>query len=123
MSCLAECYDGGRTRLSSQDIATKRAISKPLVAKLLVVLSQAGLVAGAPGPRGGYALAKPPSEISLFDIVSLFEKTGDRLMCPFGPSWCGNNDPCPIHDQLAQMDERMTSFLAHTYLDVFAQKN
>lgn len=121
MSYLAEVYDGGETRLSSQDIADKRKLPKPIIAKLLVILSQAGLVSGAPGPRGGYALAKSPKEISLFEIVDQFEKTGDRLMCPFGPDWCGNREPCPLHDELADMDKRLMGFLEKTNLSVFKQ--
>jgi Rrf2 family protein len=119
MSYLAEVYTG-RSRLSSLDIADRRNISKPLVAKLLVVLSQAGLVNGAPGPSGGYALARDPSQISLLEIVSLFEKVEDRSMCPFGPDWCGNGDPCPLHDQLVALNDRMYQFLAGTKLDAFA---
>ncbi|WP_309387817.1 RrF2 family transcriptional regulator [Cerasicoccus frondis] len=119
MSYLAEVYADG-VRLSSQDIAAKRAISKPLVAKLLVVLSQAGLVDGAPGPRGGYALARDPSEISLLEIVSHFEKVEDRSLCPFGPDWCGKEDPCPLHDQLVALTDQMYQFLAGTKLDAFS---
>lgn len=118
MSYLAEAYPDG-LRLSSQDIADKRKISKPLVAKLLVVLSQAGLVDGAPGPRGGYALAREPSQISLLEIVSLFEKIEDRSLCPFGPHWCGNGDPCPLHDQLVALTDQMHQFLAGTKLEAF----
>lgn len=121
MSRLAEVYDEGKTRLSSMDIAQRRNLPKPIVAKMLVVLSQAGLVKGAPGPNGGYSLARHPSKISLFDIVSLFERSEDRLQCPFGPDWCGNNDPCPLHDDLYEMDQRLTHFLENTRLDVFAE--
>ncbi len=54
MSRLAEQYDGGRTRVSSGDIAATRNLSRPLVAKMLTTLSQAGLIRGSPGPGGGY---------------------------------------------------------------------
>ncbi|MET3871676.1 Rrf2 family protein [Puniceicoccus vermicola] len=120
MSHLAEVYPV-EGRLSSQDIALKRNLPKQLVAKILVVLSQANLVSSVPGPGGGYWLRKPPSEISLLAIVSLFEKGGDMLMCPFGPDWCGNGDPCPLHDQLVQLNEQMNRFLSETTLDVFAR--
>lgn len=118
MSSLAEVYSSG-DRLSSLDISRQRHLSKPLVAKLLVVLSQAGLVRGAPGPGGGYSLAKHPSRISLLSIVALFEKESDRLMCPFGPHWCGKGDPCPLHDELAALDDQLYQFLARTKLDAF----
>jgi len=119
MSYLAEVYDGGDTKLSSGEIATHRKLPQTLVAKLLVVLSQARLVDGTRGPGGGYWLAKPPSEIALNDIVMQFEKSGDTLQCPFGPGWCGHGDPCPLHDKLAELDTQMTDFLGNTKLDVF----
>lgn len=122
MSFLAEVYDGGHSRVSSPDIATKRQISKPLVAKLLVALSQADLVNGAPGPKGGYSLAKAPSEITLHEIVDLFEKTDERISCPFGPDWCGNKEPCPLHHKIAAIESSINSFLCDTTLGVFQKK-
>ena len=119
MSFLAEAYDGGDTRVSSLDIAKSRELPKPLVAKLLVVLSQAGFVSGAPGPKGGYSLAKDPSEITLHEIVDQFEKTGDTIMCPFGPNWCGNKEPCPLHHEIVDMQDRLSTFLCSTTLKVF----
>ena len=119
MSYLAEVYDGGTTKLSSGDIAEHRKLPQTLVAKLLVVLSQAGLVDSTRGPHGGYWLAKEPDRIRLLDIVAQFEKTGDRLQCPFGPGWCGNGDPCPLHDKLVELDEQMSDFLSETTLAVF----
>ena len=50
MSYLAEVYDGGTTKLSSGDIAKRRNLPQTLVAKILVVLSQAQLVDGSPRP-------------------------------------------------------------------------
>ncbi len=121
MSLLAEVYDGGETKLSSLEIAERRQLPKPLVAKLLVVLSKAGLVDGTRGPKGGYWLAKNPGEIVLLDIVVLFEKMGERTMCPFGPDWCGNGEPCPLHDQLLELDDQLMRFLERTSLAVFEE--
>ena len=119
MSRLAEMYDAGRTRLSSTDIAKTRQLHRPLVAKLLTVLSRADLVVGSPGPGGGYTLGYPPDQITLLDIVEVFERTDDHLMCPFGPQWCGNGAPCPLHDALVDLDDRAIKFLKETTLDVF----
>jgi len=121
MSRLAEVYDGGKTRLSSGDIADTRKLPRPLVAKLLTILSQAGLVTGSPGPGGGYALARHPREIHLYDVAELFERTEDKRTCPFGPGWCGRGDPCPLHYKLVALDEQMVRFLKETSFDVFEQ--
>lgn len=53
----------------SAEIAGSREISRTLIAKILAILSRAGLVAGTPGPSGGYRLARPAAEISLLDVV------------------------------------------------------
>jgi Rrf2 family protein len=118
MSRLAEVYQDD-ARLSSHDIAKTRGIPQTLAAKLLTQLSQAGLVSGAPGPRGGYSLSRRPAEITLMDIATVFERTDDRVNCPFGPAWCGNNEPCPIHEQLVELDRQTEQFLSNTTLKRF----
>jgi Rrf2 family iron-sulfur cluster assembly transcriptional regulator len=89
------------------------------VAKLLSTLSTAGLVNGSRGPGGGYWLAKAPAGISLADITAEFERELDGVLCPFGPGWCGNGDPCPLHDQLTTFDKEWNDFLRNTTLAVF----
>lgn len=122
MSALAERYDGGKTVLSSLDIAEDRNLPQPLVAKLLTSLSTGGLVDGTRGPGGGYWLAKAPSRISLADITEVFEKDNEGIMCPFGPGWCGKGEPCPLHDELAAMDSQWENFMRKTTLAVFTAK-
>ena len=120
MSCLAEAYASDHL-LSSRDISQAREIALPLVGKLLTLLSQAGLVHGARGPGGGYRLAKQPGEISLHDIATVFERPDDVVVCPFGPNWCGNNDPCPLHDAYVHFTDQFQTYLRNTHLDVFSQ--
>ncbi len=121
MSVLAEHHGDAEIMLSSAAIAQARDLSQPLVAKLLTVLSTAKLVDGARGPGGGYWLARPPAEISLHDIVALFERPDKALMCPFGPNWCGNGEPCPMHDTLLRLGEEWDTYLTSTTLQVFAE--
>ena len=118
MSRLAEAYQEGHV-LSSIEIARDRNLAQTLVAKLLTMLSQAGLVEGSRGPGGGYRLARAPGKIALLDIVSVFERIEDRTICPFGPGWCGKKDPCPLHEQYVQFNEQFDSFLKQTKLSVF----
>lgn len=121
ISYLAQHYKGESSKLvSSLDIAEDRELPKPLVAKLLTVLSQTGIVKGAPGPRGGYRLAKDPAEISLKSVIDVFEKNSDCLQCPYGPKYCGKNDPCPLHDKLEGMAKMFTHFIENTTFAEFA---
>jgi Rrf2 family iron-sulfur cluster assembly transcriptional regulator len=120
MSRLAEVYVE-RTPLSSQDIAESREMSQTLAAKLLSTLSQAGLVCGSRGPGGGYMLARDPGDIRLLDIVEVFERRDEAIVCPFGPNWCGSQTPCPLHDDYVAFAEKFSSWLRATTLDVFVR--
>ncbi len=51
-------------------IAKSQNIPKNFLLQLLIRLKNAGLVASSRGVSGGYYLAKEPSRISLFDVVS-----------------------------------------------------
>ncbi len=117
MSRLAELYDDG-VLASSADIAQARNLPQPLVAKLLTTLARSGLVTGSPGPGGGYRLAKHPRDISLLDIVTLFERESETA-CPFGPGWCGEGDPCPLHHSLSAIKQVENDYLMNTTLEVF----
>ncbi|WP_353566710.1 RrF2 family transcriptional regulator [Haloferula sargassicola] len=110
MSALAEKHPGGES-LSSQQIADSRNLTKPLVAKVLTVLSQAGFVTGTRGPGGGYRLARDPAEITVLEVVALFEGHKETSACPFGPGWCGVGDPCPLHHILADISENAAATL------------
>lgn len=90
----------------SAEIAESREMSRQLIAKVLTMLSRAGLVAGTTGPAGGYRLARPAAEISLLDVVKVFEDLDERVMCPFGPNWCGTGPHCPLHETFFEMHQK-----------------
>ena len=118
-SYLAERYEEG-TSIASAEVGRIRGLPAPLAAKLLSEISGAGLVIGTTGPGGGYRLAKAPQEITLAEIVGLFERPQDEYPCPFGPGWCGTGNPCPLHDSFLELDEKARVFLETTTLGVFA---
>lgn len=122
MSLLAEHYasSGGR-RWNSREIAAQRKLSQAIVGKVLTTLSQMGLVHGAPGPGGGYALARPPEQITLHDVVAPFDRLESTLICPFGEGWCGHGPQCPLHEQLDRIRQQITTFLQQTTLARFQQ--
>ena len=112
VSRLAEVYAAELpVKLSSADIAGNRHLPQPVVAKVLTALSQAGIVHGSPGPGGGYWLARPPEQVSLYVVVSLFERFDASVSCPCGPSYCGTGAQCPIHLDLLKIREQLIAFL------------
>ncbi|MFT4176900.1 MAG: Rrf2 family transcriptional regulator [Luteolibacter sp.] len=96
----------------SAEIAEARRMSRQMIAKVLTMLSRHGVVEGTPGPSGGYRLARRPAEITVLDIVRVFDDPEERVMCPFGPHWCGNEAPCPLHDTLMRLHSDVLEALA-----------
>ncbi len=117
LSRLAELYESEEVA-SSRQIAESRNLPVPLVGKILTELSRGGLIVGSPGPGGGYRLARPPASISLKDVADLFERESEGL-CPYGPAWCGSNNPCPLHDAIVEMNRTIENFLKNTTFDLF----
>lgn len=120
MSYLAE--KSGEGPVSSKAIADHRNLSAVHVAKVLTRLSAAGLVAGARGASGGYWLATAPAEISVAEIIEPFEQSRHGLQCPFGPGWCGEREPCPLHEAMAALQEHNRRALTAMTLEVFLKK-
>lgn len=112
VSRLAEVYDPAkRVKLNSADVAENRHLPQPVVAKVLTILSQAGIVNGSPGPGGGYWLARPPERVTLYDVVSQFERLDENVSCPFGPEYCGTGPHCPLHADMLAVREQIVTFL------------
>lgn len=64
---------------SVKSIAARQDIPAPYLEKLLIEMRRAGLVKSVRGSQGGYQLAKPPSKISLGQILEAVGETVDPL--------------------------------------------
>lgn len=121
LSYIAERYEVDAPAISSSEIGRARKIPAALAAKLLSQASAAGLVLGMTGPGGGYRLSKPPEQIRLVDIVSLFGRSQEESLCPYSLDWCGNGEPCPLHNGFVKLRENARAFLEDTTLAVFTK--
>lgn len=63
-----------------ESLAKLEAVPPNYLAQILSELREGGLITSRRGKTGGYALARPPEEISLYDILVLVE--GDILELP-----------------------------------------
>jgi len=55
------------------DVADKHGIPQRFLVQILLDLKRAGLVDSTRGAAGGYALARNPDEISLYDILKVID--------------------------------------------------
>jgi Rrf2 family protein len=83
---------------------------------ILAGLVAEGLLVATHGPRGGYRLARHPSEISVLDILEAAEGpvTFDHCVLRDGP--CDWEETCPVHDTWARAQDALIRELASTSL-------
>lgn len=94
-------------------------ISFPFLTKIFQKLTQAGILHSFRGPNGGIALARPPSKVTLFEIVVAVDGIGMFRECVLGLPGCGERKPCPLHNRWAVERERMKAmFEAETLADI-----
>jgi FeS assembly SUF system regulator len=68
-------------RLSATALSADTGVPLPTTQKLMGQLAASGLLSSVRGASGGFALAKPPAEISLVDIVEAVEGPIALTMC------------------------------------------
>lgn len=113
MCQLGEAY--GSHRMTSFTIADASHLPRPIVAKVLTVLARSGLICGARGrgPGGGFQLARPPDQITLWDIVGVFDKRHFTMgeECPLGVQGCHHQRPCSLHVQHLLLQSQLHQLL------------
>jgi Rrf2 family protein len=67
--------------LPAARLAEYHDIPGPYLAKAMQALTHAGIVNATTGRFGGYRLARPPSEISMLDIVQAIDGTDPLFRC------------------------------------------
>lgn len=109
-------YNGGGEPVQIRVISQRQAIPSRYLEQIFQRLRRAGLIRSKRGPGGGYTLARPPSEISLREIVEALEGPLSEALLMDAPG----NGPNPgfrpdfVWSALA---ERLSEALAATSLD------
>lgn len=85
--------------VTGREIAETERLPADYVEQILLRLRRAGIVRSTRGAHGGYALAKPPQEISIRDVIEASETTTFDLHCvshPVGEERCSTSHNCSI---------------------------
>jgi Rrf2 family cysteine metabolism transcriptional repressor len=87
---LARRWDGASTvPVSLADVAADEDLPRAYLEQLAIPLREADIVQSTRGARGGYALARPPSEITLAEALRALEG-------PLAPMICASEDPADV---------------------------
>lgn len=91
---LARHKDQGPVQIG--EISKRQDISVKYLEQLIRPLKKAKLVTSVRGPKGGHLLAEKPENISLGQVVRLFEAQTDLVECVSSPEICPMSDDCQV---------------------------
>src|SRR4051794_3672380 len=69
------------TTMPAARLAEYHGVPAPYLAKNLQALARAGIVESVSGPKGGYRMARPASEVTMLDVVEAIDGTEPSFRC------------------------------------------
>ena len=90
---MAQHYHQGPMQLG--DMAKRQGISVKYLEQIIIPLKKANYVESVRGPKGGHALARPPEEITVGEIVALLEEGASLAECSDNSAVCERSPICP----------------------------
>jgi Rrf2 family iron-sulfur cluster assembly transcriptional regulator len=91
---LARNRDQGPIQIG--EISKRQEISVKYLEQLIRPLKKAKLVTSVRGPKGGHLLSEKPENITLGQVVRLFEGQAELVECISYPEKCPMSDDCQV---------------------------
>ncbi|MDQ8161442.1 MAG: Rrf2 family transcriptional regulator [Gemmatimonadota bacterium] len=104
----------GAGPVTGRDVAARERLPGDYVEQILLRMRRAGIVDSTRGARGGYALSRPASEISVRDVIQASELTTFDLHCvshPVDAERCAAAENCSIRPVWLLLQQRIDEVL------------
>ncbi len=115
--------------VATKHLAEFHGVPKEYLSKALQALSNAAIIEGTLGPRGGYRLAKPASRINLLSIVEAIEGKKSTFECkeirannPCLKKKYPSNSVCAIARVMYRADEAWRRELRSVHISDLAEE-
>lgn len=106
---------GGR-RVQVKDVAAWIGAPVAYLSKVVQTLTRAGLVNAKRGVKGGVALARPATEITLAHVSEALDGEDCRCTCLLGLTECSDDRGCPVHAFWKEQREAIHAEVSRTTL-------
>ncbi len=103
------------------DIATAVDVPQSFLAKIFQNFTKVGMIRSSRGAGGGFALARPASEITLLAVVEAVEGPISPNVCAGAPDICERSSTCRVHPVWCRVQSQVKQILADVTLAELAQ--
>jgi Rrf2 family protein len=108
--------------LSVKEIGRRQGISAKFLEHIMGTLRAAGLIQAIRGVNGGYALARPPQNITLKELHETLIGSAAPVECVDCPDSCAMPDVCPTRDTWVEIKEAVETVLERTTVQELVQR-
>ena len=119
---LAQAFDVGSHR-KIREVVADTEVPQTFASQILADLVRAGLADSKAGRDGGYRLARPPSEISVLEVIEAAEGPLRAERCALGEGPCRWEAVCPLHETWSQATAAVRELLSKTTLAEMAARD
>ena len=116
---------GNEKRIKVEDIARRQDIPNKFLIQIVQILKRAGVISSKRGPEGGCFLSKKPEEITLAQIVRLFEGYLSPITCVSKScyTYCNYEKTCPFREVWLEISEQIARKLENITIKDMYLKN
>ena len=101
----------GKGPLQINTIAQREGISNKYLEQLVAILKSSGLLKSVRGPKGGYLLAKPPTQVTLYEVFRVLEGPMDIVDCLVHEDFCPRCSDCITRQVWSKIANAMVDVL------------
>ncbi len=112
----------GKGPLFLKHIARSQEISGKYLSQIVIDLKASKLISATRGAHGGYMLARPPGEITAYDILAALEGDMTLVECTRNPNRCRRASLCVSQSVWERLAQAMTQTLEEIRLSDLAEQ-
>ena len=113
---LAAAWDGDRRYVKIREVAADMELPRSYTPQILGALAKAGLAEAKAGREGGYRLTRPPSKITMLEVIETAEGHLLSEHCALRGGPCHWDDVCAFHPTAQKASEAIRATLSKTTL-------
>ena len=120
----AEMARAGDRPTTVAGVAAQYGIPEGALAKVFQQLVRSGLATGTRGIGGGYRLARPPSSVTVLEVMQVFERRRPAGGCLLHdrPSPCPRSSVCGLHWLFNEVDDLVRSTYQSVTLETLVRR-
>ncbi len=108
--------------IMSSEIAKTEEIPAHYLAKILQRMAKYGYVDSFKGRGGGFKITDLARKSSILEIVERVEGPIINLKCVTGLKECSDETPCPLHEEWADLRNRIYNLISSKSVNEVAEK-